>query len=378
MALAVMTSARKLRPYFQSHSIVVLTNLPLQTVMQNSNHSGRLSKWAIELGEYDITSTATDCYLDSALRWIVFQHRLWNRHPPSIPTRELLQQNFRLGFKASNNEAEYESLIAGLFLAQAVQAKRIHAYCYSQLVANQFIGDYDAKNERMDVYLKVVQDLAKEFESFQLTRILRGENVFADALAALESSPRDQVKRTIPIQQIVKPRITLSHDESEHVAAIDATDAMDTSESNARPDDAPTDWRIPFIQFLSNGSLPQNKWEARRLKTKSASYVLIDKMLHRRTSAKVLLTCLEVNVTSLRRAKMPQNEELNREMLLDALEEIEERRDQALLRIQNYQHLTESYYNKKVHARPLELHDLVLRKVFENTKEWKAGKLGTN
>ena len=86
----------------------------------------------------------------------------------------------------------------------------------------------------------------------------------------------------------------------------------------------------------------------------------------------------EVNVTSLRRAKMPHNEELNREMLCDALDAIEERRDHALLRIQNYQHLAESYYNKKVRARPLELNDQVLRKVFENTKEWKAGKLGTN
>ncbi|KAF8086860.1 hypothetical protein N665_0610s0003 [Sinapis alba] len=54
MALAIVTSARKLRPYFQSHSIVVLTDLPLQTILQNANQSGRLSKWAIELSEYDI------------------------------------------------------------------------------------------------------------------------------------------------------------------------------------------------------------------------------------------------------------------------------------------------------------------------------------
>lgn len=86
----------------------------------------------------------------------------------------------------------------------------------------------------------------------------------------------------------------------------------------------------------------------------------------------------EVNVTSLRRSKMPQNIELNQGMLLDALDDIEERRDQALLRIQNYQHQIESYYNKKVKSRPLELGNLVLQKVFENTKEWKAGKLGAN
>ncbi|XP_013632362.1 PREDICTED: uncharacterized protein LOC106337789 [Brassica oleracea var. oleracea] len=137
------------------------------------------------------------------------------------PTGELLQQSFRLGFKASNNEAEYESLIAGLHLAQAVQAKCIQAYCDCQLVANQFRGDYDAKNERMDAYLKVAQDLANESESFQLTRIPRGENVCADALAVLGSNPRDQVKRTIPIQHIDKPSITLSHDECDGYKWLD-------------------------------------------------------------------------------------------------------------------------------------------------------------
>ena len=86
----------------------------------------------------------------------------------------------------------------------------------------------------------------------------------------------------------------------------------------------------------------------------------------------------EVNVTSLHPSKMPQNVELNSDMLLDALDAIEERRDQALLRIQNYQHQIESYYNKKVKSRPLELCDILLRKVFENTKELNAGKLGTN
>ncbi|KAL0876390.1 hypothetical protein Bca101_026095 [Brassica carinata] len=86
----------------------------------------------------------------------------------------------------------------------------------------------------------------------------------------------------------------------------------------------------------------------------------------------------EVNVTSLRRSKMPQYVEPNRDMLLDALDELEEKRDQVLLRIQNYHNQIESYYSKKVRVRPLELDDLVLRKVFKNTKELNAGKLGAN
>ena len=86
----------------------------------------------------------------------------------------------------------------------------------------------------------------------------------------------------------------------------------------------------------------------------------------------------EVSVTSLRGSKMPQHVELNRDMLFNALDAIEEQRDQALLRIQNYQHQIESYYNKKLKPRPLELGDIVLRNVFENSKELNSGKLRTN
>ncbi|KAL0733702.1 hypothetical protein Bca4012_009912 [Brassica carinata] len=82
----------------------------------------------------------------------------------------------------------------------------------------------------------------------------------------------------------------------------------------------------------------------------------------------------EVNVTSLRRSKMPLNVELNRDMLLDALDNIEEKRDQALLRIQNYQHQIESYYNKRVKYRSLALGDLVLWKVFEKYQRMEGRK----
>ena len=211
------------------------------------NHSGRLSKWVIELRKYNVTFQSRPAAKLQVLADFLIEltpelkhdlqlpNDIWILHVDGSsssrgsgvgvhlqsPTSELLQQTFRLGFKASNNEAEYESLIAGLHLAQAVQAKCIQAYCDCQLVANQFRGDYDAKNEQMNAYLKVAQDLAKESESFQLTRIPRGENVCADALEVLGSNPRDQVKRTISIQHIDKPSITLSHDECDGYKWLD-------------------------------------------------------------------------------------------------------------------------------------------------------------
>ncbi|CAL8085218.1 unnamed protein product [Prunus armeniaca] len=54
LAFALVVSARRLRPYFQAHTIHVLTNQPLKQVLQKPETSGRLVKWVIELGEFDI------------------------------------------------------------------------------------------------------------------------------------------------------------------------------------------------------------------------------------------------------------------------------------------------------------------------------------
>ena len=55
LALALVTAARKLRPYFQCHPITVYTTYPLKSILHKPELSGRLTKWTVELSEYDIT-----------------------------------------------------------------------------------------------------------------------------------------------------------------------------------------------------------------------------------------------------------------------------------------------------------------------------------
>ncbi|KAL0303749.1 UNVERIFIED_CONTAM: hypothetical protein Sradi_6243000 [Sesamum radiatum] len=54
LVLALVVTARKLRPYFQSHKVIVITNHPLGHIMTRPDDSGRMVKWAVELEEYDI------------------------------------------------------------------------------------------------------------------------------------------------------------------------------------------------------------------------------------------------------------------------------------------------------------------------------------
>lgn len=53
-AFALVTAARRLKAYFQAHPIVVLTDQPIRQVLLKPDLSGRLAKWAIELGEFGI------------------------------------------------------------------------------------------------------------------------------------------------------------------------------------------------------------------------------------------------------------------------------------------------------------------------------------
>ena len=54
LAFALITAARKLKPYFQAHIIVVLMDQPLKRVMSSLEAAGRMALWAIELSEFDV------------------------------------------------------------------------------------------------------------------------------------------------------------------------------------------------------------------------------------------------------------------------------------------------------------------------------------
>ena len=54
LAFALVLAARRLRPYFLAHTIIVMTNSPLGRILLNPEASGRLIKWTTELSEFDI------------------------------------------------------------------------------------------------------------------------------------------------------------------------------------------------------------------------------------------------------------------------------------------------------------------------------------
>ena len=93
----------------------------------------------------------------------------------------------RLDFPTTNNEAEYEALIARLDLAKATRATNVIMYCDSQVVASQVNGDYECKGERMKKYLEQVKDRVNNLQA-KFVQIPREESEPANRLAKAASA----------------------------------------------------------------------------------------------------------------------------------------------------------------------------------------------
>ena len=65
------------------------------------------------------------------------------------PKGDILKYGVQLKFPLTNNEAEYEIILTGLRIAQALKAKNALLRSDSQLVIGQVKGDFEAKETRM-------------------------------------------------------------------------------------------------------------------------------------------------------------------------------------------------------------------------------------
>ena len=166
LILALVTTYRKLRPYFQAHIVEVPTEYRMKQILHKQETSGRLIKWAIELSEFDIRYKPRTAIKGQILADFIMEFSLTASTEATQLTSDLpiwrlsidgaanaqgsdagliltsldyidMEYALRFGFKASNNEAEYEAVIAGLNLAHSMEADQLEVSSDSQLVVKQ-------------------------------------------------------------------------------------------------------------------------------------------------------------------------------------------------------------------------------------------------
>ena len=179
----------------------------------------------------------------------------------------------RFGFQASNNEAEYEAVIVGLNLAHSMEADLLEVCSDSQLVVKQIEDDYEAKGEKMILYLKKVRELLKKFVWVQVRHILRTENSRADALAKLATASQEDLDRRVPIEHLMEPSVDVNNDE---VLPVMTTQS----------------WMDPIRDYLLNGRLPSDPNETSKLRARSARFALLRGTLYKWGFSAPLLKCI--------------------------------------------------------------------------------------
>ncbi|GJV12402.1 reverse transcriptase domain-containing protein [Tanacetum coccineum] len=157
LVLALVHVSKRLKRYFQAHPIIVITDQPIKQVFSRPKVAGRLQKWSIELGEYSIhyrprvsvkgqiladfiverpeeDSPDTPMEVEEELPepWILFMDgsSCADGSGAGLILTNLEGAEFtyalRFRFEATNNEAEYEALIAGLRIAKEMGVKNLH------------------------------------------------------------------------------------------------------------------------------------------------------------------------------------------------------------------------------------------------------------
>ena len=97
------------------------------------------------------------------------------------PEKVVIEKSLRLDFLATNNEAEYETLLEGMAMVQRMGGKSIKLFSDSRLVVGEVRGEFKAKDERIQGYLNQVKCMQLKFDSFNLLHVPRSGNAHADS-----------------------------------------------------------------------------------------------------------------------------------------------------------------------------------------------------
>ncbi|XP_025680553.2 uncharacterized protein [Arachis hypogaea] len=291
LALTLIITARRLRHYFQSHTIIVRTNQPLRQILTKPELAGRLIKWSIELSEFDIQFQPRSALKAQVLADFISElttderDKFWELHVDGASSREgsgagvilkegdkvIAEQALQFHFPASNNQAEYEALIAGLKLALSFQVQSLTAHCDSLLVVQQIRGEFQVKDLLLERYWLIAKDLISKFNSFSILHVNREKNVRADVLSKLAATRADTQTSTLTQLSLEKPSTELLH-----VININHLH----------------DWRTPFLEYINTGAIPRDELKPQHFRRKASLYTSVGGKLYRRGFSQPLLKCL--------------------------------------------------------------------------------------
>ncbi|XP_071700328.1 uncharacterized protein [Rutidosis leptorrhynchoides] len=199
----------------------------------------------------------------------------------------------RFEFSTTNNEAEYKTLLAGLRIAKEMKIVHLQAFVDSQLVVNQVLGIFEARQPIIQLYLSKVRELVESFRSFTIEHVRRSQNKKADALSKLASITFAHLAKEVLVEVLEK-------------RSIEAQEVHDLiiEEENT--------WMKPLREYLELGILPEDKKEARKIRIKAPSYKIMNGALYRKSFLTPWLRCVGPNQASMIIREMHEGKQIEK------------------------------------------------------------------
>ncbi|CAN1281364.1 Retrovirus-related Pol polyprotein from transposon 412 [Linum perenne] len=260
-AYAVIIASRKLRPYFHAHTIHVVTNLPLKAALRSMGVAGRLSKWAVELSEYDVHFQPRTAIKAQALADFVVEGCVRAEGRPDD------YWELYVDGASSKNGAG-----AGIVLKSPQGV--LHE---TALRFNQLSGVYEVREETLAPYNDQAKIALKVFETAEIHQVAREDNAHADALSKLATALSFEEDRMITVER--------EREEGECMV-------VDAQTGVTPPTALLTDWRAPIRTFIETDALPADRALATKIRRRAARCVLLDGEMYRKSSAGPYLRCL--------------------------------------------------------------------------------------
>ncbi|GKC50641.1 reverse transcriptase domain-containing protein [Tanacetum coccineum] len=149
----------------------------------------------------------------------------------------------------------------------------LHVSIDSKLVANQVLGTYIAKEENMIKYLEKDKNLFSDFANFSISQVPRSKNKKANALSKIVSTSFAHLSKQVMVEVLKEKSIQ----EKEVATVVE--------------EEGPT-WMTPIVEYLRDGTLPDDKKEASKLRIKARQYELVEGVLYRRSFLTPWLRCV--------------------------------------------------------------------------------------
>ncbi|RLM92153.1 retrotransposon protein, putative, Ty3-gypsy subclass [Panicum miliaceum] len=266
----ILITSRKLRHYFDAYNILMVSDFTLADIIHNRDATGRISKWAVQLGALTLDFKPRTAIKSQALVNFMAEWRENQMETPTnqlehwvmyfdgslklggggagvlfISPREQLKYVFQILFEVSNNEAEYEAMLHGLRLAISLGIKRLLVYGDSLMVVQQVNKEWDINKNTMDAYVMEIRKLENKFSGLEIHHVVH-DNVGADVLSKLGSN-RANVPPGVFIHEL-------------HHPSIRTPDSSSIVQGPKEPDRevlmVEADWRVTFIDYIQEHKLP--------------------------------------------------------------------------------------------------------------------------